>query len=97
MLLAREDRTRVGISQTRANLTSPDSGAGVDLPCGIEEVQVRQGQQNKRTRNRGRKNPNPLTRSYESNGGDVKIDYRPVHMYTLSDDIEVIPPKARVY
>ena len=26
-----------------------------------------------------------------------KIDYRPVHMYTLTDDAEVIPPKARVY
>ncbi len=27
----------------------------------------------------------------------VKIDYRPVHMYTLSDEVEVIPPKKRVY
>ena len=30
-------------------------------------------------------------------GGDVKIDYRPVHEYTLTDDIEYIKPKARVY
>jgi succinate dehydrogenase / fumarate reductase, flavoprotein subunit len=30
-------------------------------------------------------------------GGDIKIDYRPVHEYTLSDDIEYIQPKARVY
>jgi succinate dehydrogenase / fumarate reductase flavoprotein subunit len=29
--------------------------------------------------------------------GDVEIDYRPVHMYTLSDDVEVVPPKKRVY
>jgi len=29
--------------------------------------------------------------------GKVAIDYRPVHMYTLSDDVEVVPPKARVY
>jgi len=28
---------------------------------------------------------------------EVKIDYRPVHLYTLSDDVEVIPPKERVY
>ena len=28
---------------------------------------------------------------------NVKIDYRPVHMYTLTDDVEVIPPKKRVY
>lgn len=30
-------------------------------------------------------------------GGGVKIDYRPVHEYTLSDDAEYIKPKARVY
>jgi succinate dehydrogenase / fumarate reductase flavoprotein subunit len=29
--------------------------------------------------------------------GKVKIDYRPVHSYTMSDDIAYIPPKARVY
>ena len=29
--------------------------------------------------------------------GDVQIDYRPVHMYTQTDQVEVIPPKARVY
>ena len=32
-----------------------------------------------------------------SGGGDVKIDYRPVHEYTLTDDIEYIKPKKRVY
>jgi succinate dehydrogenase / fumarate reductase flavoprotein subunit len=30
-------------------------------------------------------------------GGDVKIEYRPVHSYTLTDDVEYIEPKARVY
>ena len=30
-------------------------------------------------------------------GGDVRIDYRPVHEYTLTDEIEYIKPKARVY
>jgi succinate dehydrogenase / fumarate reductase flavoprotein subunit len=30
-------------------------------------------------------------------GGDVRIDYRPVHAYTLTDDIDYIKPKARVY
>ncbi|MGI8561633.1 MAG: succinate dehydrogenase flavoprotein subunit [Luteimonas sp.] len=30
-------------------------------------------------------------------GGETHIDYRPVHMYTLDDDVEVVPPKARVY
>jgi succinate dehydrogenase / fumarate reductase flavoprotein subunit len=27
----------------------------------------------------------------------VKIDYRPVHAYTMTTDIEYIKPKARVY
>jgi succinate dehydrogenase / fumarate reductase flavoprotein subunit len=27
----------------------------------------------------------------------VKIDYRPVHLYTLSNEVEPFPPKARVY
>lgn len=29
--------------------------------------------------------------------GAVKIDYRPVHLFTLTDDVQVIPPKERVY
>ena len=29
--------------------------------------------------------------------GSVRFDYRPVHMYTLSDDVQVVPPKKRVY
>jgi succinate dehydrogenase / fumarate reductase, flavoprotein subunit len=30
-------------------------------------------------------------------GAGVKIDYRPVHDYTLTDEVEYIKPKARVY
>ncbi len=30
-------------------------------------------------------------------GGNVKIDYRPVHEYTLTDDVAYIKPKKRVY
>jgi len=29
--------------------------------------------------------------------GKVEIDYRPVHLYTLTDDVDVVPPKPRVY
>ena len=29
--------------------------------------------------------------------GAPRIDYRPVHMYTLTNDTKVIPPRARVY
>jgi len=29
--------------------------------------------------------------------GEVRFDYRPVHLKTLTDEVETIPPKARVY
>jgi succinate dehydrogenase / fumarate reductase flavoprotein subunit len=29
--------------------------------------------------------------------GTAKLDYRPVHTYTMTNDVEYIPPKARVY
>jgi succinate dehydrogenase / fumarate reductase flavoprotein subunit len=29
--------------------------------------------------------------------GSTTIEYRPVHLYTLDDEVEVVPPKARVY
>jgi succinate dehydrogenase / fumarate reductase flavoprotein subunit len=31
------------------------------------------------------------------NDGKVSIDYRPVHLFTLTDEVDVIPPKERVY
>ncbi len=37
------------------------------------------------------------TLSWVDGQGEVRLDYRPVHLYTLSDDVEVVPPKARVY
>ncbi len=33
----------------------------------------------------------------DSGTGKVTVDYRPVHTYTLSNDIGYIEPKARVY
>jgi len=29
--------------------------------------------------------------------GNTRFDYRPVHMYTMTDEVEVVPPKKRVY
>jgi succinate dehydrogenase / fumarate reductase flavoprotein subunit len=37
------------------------------------------------------------TLSWVDGRGAVSIDYRPVHMNTLSSDVEPIPPKARTY
>jgi succinate dehydrogenase / fumarate reductase flavoprotein subunit len=37
------------------------------------------------------------TLAWMGEDGAVTIDYRPVHLNTLSNEIESIPPKARVY
>jgi len=37
------------------------------------------------------------TVSWVDGDGKVTLGYRPVHLYTLTDDVEVVPPKARVY
>ena len=37
------------------------------------------------------------TLSWLDESGKVRIDYRPVHAYTLSNDIQYIAPKKRVY
>ncbi|MBX3484585.1 succinate dehydrogenase flavoprotein subunit [Phenylobacterium sp.] len=34
---------------------------------------------------------------FDDKTGKVKIDYRPVHDYTMTDEIAPFPPKARVY
>ena len=37
------------------------------------------------------------TLSWVNTDGNVRLDYRPVHSHTLTDEVEAIPPKARVY
>lgn len=37
------------------------------------------------------------TVSYLDSNGGVRLSYRPVHLKTLTDDVEVFPPKKRVY
>ncbi|MEI6458514.1 MAG: succinate dehydrogenase flavoprotein subunit [Pseudomonadota bacterium] len=37
------------------------------------------------------------TLAWVDSNGAVRIDYRPVHMNTLTTDVEPIPPKARTY
>ena len=37
------------------------------------------------------------TAAWVNDTGEVKIDYRPVHLYTLTNECEVVAPKARVY
>jgi succinate dehydrogenase / fumarate reductase flavoprotein subunit len=37
------------------------------------------------------------TLCWVDDAGKTTIDYRPVHMYTLSKDVDVVPLKARTY
>ena len=37
------------------------------------------------------------TVAWLNNDGTSRFEYRPVHNYTLSDDVDMVPPKARVY
>ncbi|MDH3978223.1 MAG: succinate dehydrogenase flavoprotein subunit [Gammaproteobacteria bacterium] len=37
------------------------------------------------------------TLSWVGKDGAVRLDYRPVHLETLTDEVETVPPKARVY
>jgi succinate dehydrogenase / fumarate reductase flavoprotein subunit len=37
------------------------------------------------------------TLAWVSDDGQVEFDYRPVHQDTLTDEVDAIPPKARVY
>jgi succinate dehydrogenase / fumarate reductase flavoprotein subunit len=37
------------------------------------------------------------TLSWQDDKGNMTLDYRPVHMNTLSNEVQVFPPKVRVY
>jgi succinate dehydrogenase / fumarate reductase flavoprotein subunit len=37
------------------------------------------------------------TLCWVAGAGQPRIDYRPVHLYTLTDDVAVVAPKARTY
>jgi succinate dehydrogenase / fumarate reductase, flavoprotein subunit len=35
--------------------------------------------------------------AWRDDGGKITLDYRPVHLNTLSNEVSTFPPKARVY
>ena len=37
------------------------------------------------------------TLAWVNDDGSVMLDYRPVHQETLTDEVDAVPPKARVY
>ncbi|MCI0667161.1 MAG: succinate dehydrogenase/fumarate reductase flavoprotein subunit, partial [Methylococcaceae bacterium] len=34
---------------------------------------------------------------WRDDDGNTRIDYRPVHLHTLTDEVQAVPPKKRVY
>jgi len=37
------------------------------------------------------------TQSTLSDKGEVSFEQRPVHLYTMTDEVSVVPPKKRTY
>jgi succinate dehydrogenase / fumarate reductase, flavoprotein subunit len=77
----------------------------LDRPGPGDHHRERRQPQGKPRRPRARGLPRPRRRELDEahpgledeKGDGVMIDYRPVHEYTMSTDIEYIKPKARVY
>ena len=72
----------VSETERSPNLNSVNQGtkeSGFRRKSGEKRL-MRQGQQNRRGRGRGRKPQNPMSRSYESNGPDVKVRGTAAHV-----------------
>ncbi len=73
------------------------SQAQVIINGAVNRKESRGGHAREDFENRDDANWMKHTLAWADEKGKVDIDYRPVHMYTLSDEAEVIPPKKRVY
>jgi len=71
--------------------------ASVTMHCAHNRQESRGAHAREDFSERDDKNWMKHTISWIDEAGKVKIDYRPVHQYTLTDEVEFVPPKKRVY
>jgi succinate dehydrogenase / fumarate reductase flavoprotein subunit len=71
--------------------------ASVTMHCAANRQESRGGHMHEDYPDRDDVNWMKHTSTWINDKSQVKIDYRPVHEYTMSDEIEYIKPKARVY
>jgi succinate dehydrogenase / fumarate reductase flavoprotein subunit len=90
----------LGLSD-RSMIWNSDLVEALELENLMEQAVVTMHSARNRTESRGAhaRDENWLkhTLSWLDPDGNVRLGYRPVHMYTLSNEVQAFPPKARMY
>jgi succinate dehydrogenase / fumarate reductase flavoprotein subunit len=71
--------------------------AMVSIKCALNRPESRGAHAREDYPERDDENWMKHTLAWMGTDGEVSIDYRPVHTYTLTDEVDYIPPKKRVY
>ena len=67
------------------------------MTCALNRTESRGAQAREDYPNRDDQNWLKHSTAWVSDNGEVTLGDRPVHLYTLTDEVEVVAPKARVY